>query len=126
MKLLLLGILLSATALAKTDSNNDGNDFLDTCQHVETVIETGRGTPLEQFNLGYCSGFATGILESNAAYAALPNYDKAFAFCVPEDGVKPGQLIRIAVKYMKEHPEKLHLRAAVLIHVAMREAFPCK
>lgn len=45
-------------------------------------------------------------------------------FCLPEE-VTNDQLIRVALKYMENHPEFLHVYAAFSILAALKEAFPC-
>lgn len=37
-----------------------------------------------------------------------------------------GQLQQIFLKYLKEHPERLHYTGLFLAVVAFKEAFPCK
>lgn len=44
--------------------------------------------------------------------------------CVPS-GATSGQLTDVAIKYLRDHPEKRHLGAMVLVINAIREAFPC-
>jgi hypothetical protein len=39
--------------------------------------------------------------------------------------VTNGQMIDIAVKYLKDRPEERHLSAAILVVEAMTKAFPC-
>jgi len=41
------------------------------------------------------------------------------------DEAENDQFIRVAVKYLEDHPEDLHAQAAILIQAALREAFPC-
>lgn len=45
--------------------------------------------------------------------------------CLP-DGIGNEQFIRILLKYLDQHPEKLHLPAAQLVYDAMQDVFPCK
>ncbi len=46
--------------------------------------------------------------------------------CIPTERVSLGQLGRVVVKYLKDHPEEEHDAAVVLVVVALREAFPCE
>jgi hypothetical protein len=43
----------------------------------------------------------------------------------PPDGVSNGQLVKVFVKYLDQHPEKLHLPAVQLVYDATNDAFPC-
>ncbi len=45
--------------------------------------------------------------------------------CVPDE-VTVGQITKVVVKYLKDHPEKLHLGAGLLTMTALKDAFPCK
>jgi hypothetical protein len=63
---------------------------------------------------GYCLGFVAGV------YAATSE-----PFCNPPS-VKDRELRSIVVKYMNDHPEKLHLGQAELVVEAYKAAFPCK
>jgi hypothetical protein len=41
-------------------------------------------------------------------------------------GVNTMQAVRVVVKYLQDHPEKLNLDNVVLIQDALIKAFPCK
>ena len=66
----------------------------------------------------YCLGYIQGFKEANAL-TPIPN------FCVP-DAVTLGQLIKVVVKYMDEHPEELHLLSGLVVREALQKAFPCR
>ena len=42
------------------------------------------------------------------------------------DGVTMGQLERVIVKFLEEHPAELHNTSTWLIQEALSDAFPCK
>ncbi len=74
-------------------------------------------------------------LEMGAVWAAgkaygvkdiAAKYERLMVFCVPEGKVTRLQKIRVVVKYLEDHPEKLHEPPSVLITRALNEAFPCK
>lgn len=46
------------------------------------------------------------------------------SYCVPS-GVKNGQLLDVAWKYLEEQPAKRHLSAAYLARLSFRAAWPC-
>ena len=65
-----------------------------------------------------------GMLDMHAAYTSqslLPNH----FFCLPQDGIRVSQGMRIVVHYLETHPERLHLHQRVLFIEAFRHAFPC-
>jgi hypothetical protein len=45
--------------------------------------------------------------------------------CIPEK-VPPLQLARVVVKWLREHPEKLHEPISGLVTDAINAGFPCK
>jgi Rap1a immunity proteins len=47
-------------------------------------------------------------------------------FCEPDDTITNGQALRVVVKFLRAHPELLHLPEVVLVVRAFSEAFPCK
>jgi hypothetical protein len=51
--------------------------------------------------------------------------DEHLTICEPND-VTNGQEGLIVLKYLRDHPEELHLKAAALVIKAMGKAFPCK
>ena len=81
-------------------------------------------TPKDKFGMGFCLGLMQGITMSNRLQqaskpSALP------LFCIPEDGIENGQAARIVVKYLREHPQHLHLDDFTLAVSAFQEAYPC-
>jgi hypothetical protein len=63
---------------------------------------------------GVFDGYVTGILEGTST-----------KLCIP-DGVATGQAMVVVRKYLKDHPEELHLSAATLVIEAIHTAWPCK
>ena len=43
----------------------------------------------------------------------------------PEQNITAGQLQKVVVNWLNNHPEKLHLAAQSLVAYALAEAFPC-
>ena len=46
------------------------------------------------------------------------------SYCIPQK-VTNGQITRVVIKYLKDHPEQLHTSARKLILFALDEGFPC-
>lgn len=67
--------------------------------------------------------FCTGYIWSNVDRAATDADSKKW-ICVP-NGVTSEQGKKVVVKYLENHPEKLHWVAWGLAHNALLEAFPC-
>ena len=66
------------------------------------------------FEDGVCYGYVFGVFDSNPGDL----------ICAP-NGVTGRQLVDIVRKFFKENPEIRHDEAAVLVTVALAEAFPC-
>ena len=66
---------------------------------------------------GYCLGYINGVAE------ALNQEGKLVCF---PPGVNGGQVQKIAVKYLEDHPEHHHLRSIWLVARALHLAFPCE
>ena len=64
---------------------------------------------------GYFDGYVQGLVEGKAQDETL---------CIP-DGVVQGQIAEAVRKYLRDHPEELHLHAVPLIVKAIQAAWPC-
>lgn len=71
---------------------------------------------------GVCHGF---IIAVGSSSDCQNSFMGEFYFSLPE-GATAGQIKKIVIKYLNEHPEKLHLPAAPLAAAALSEAFPCQ
>jgi len=45
--------------------------------------------------------------------------------CIPAE-VSFNEAAKVVIKYLNDHPEKLHMADTVLIRTALVEAYPCK
>lgn len=70
---------------------------------------------------GYIVGMNGGVRLESVARADLD----PILYCLP-DGVAPEQQMRVALKWLRDHPEDLHLAASTSFALAFRSAFPCK
>lgn len=46
--------------------------------------------------------------------------------CTPKAGLSTDQTVRIVLKWIEQHPERMHQTARVAVFSALQEAFPCK
>ena len=88
-----------------------GNELLADCES-EGIFESG-----------LCYGYINGFMDLQ--YATVRSNERAMPICIPS-GVNKSQLKTLIVKDMKEHPEKLHYPAAVLVGFSLVEAYPCE
>jgi hypothetical protein len=106
-RLLALIILMALSLPVAAEYNHDGNSLLRLC--------TDDGTS------SICVGYAAGVRDT---HISLLNKDD-YLFCMEFGTVPNGQLTKIIVKYLNDHPEKLHLPDRILVLEAYIEAFPC-
>jgi len=111
----ILAMLLSSSVTWAHPSKGytDGNDLRDQCG---AAIAKDAG-----FGAGACLGFIEGFRQLAVMTQPVTNLK---LLCLP-DGVPNGQLAKVIVKYLDQHPEKLHLPAAQLMYDATDDAFPC-
>jgi hypothetical protein len=121
----------SAQTLAK-DVSASGNNFLEICSSLE--IPPDKMNAADLANMHRCEGFMQGLRDGVAVATAVIRNSKPginlngsisdLGICVP-DQVNLLQVIRVAVKYIRDHPEQAHLPSAALVFTADLQAFPC-
>jgi hypothetical protein len=101
---LLLILLVTAPALAQTppDYGNTANFLADKCKNWETS---------GSFNAGFCMGYISGVSQ--------------LVDDCEEENVTRGQVIKVTLKYIDEHPEELDKPASTIVSRALLKAFPC-
>lgn len=101
----------------------DGNKLLEACTAAESVLDDRTTSLTSSVNGTWCAGYVAGIRDANNMAQGY-NVGGVFKACIPLD-VKSGQLIRLLLKSMREHPEELHQSAAVVAQSTLNAAFPC-
>ena len=109
MKYLLAVIMLLVCLPMESRAAFDGNWLSRTCGGDNDLSRY----VCESWILGFQSGIATAYAESRNMHICLP---KIF------DG---NQAVVIVKKYVKAHPDELHLNAQTVTIAALLEAFPC-
>ena len=143
MKRALLGALLVLCAAPYGKGQASGDELL---HHCEAALNFESAEKKDPLNAGVCLGFINGVRATIQADQELHEKEKMVATsafptiqpkqeamtcssiwraCVPRE-VTTDQLIRVVVRYLKDHPEKLHFDPAVVAHAAFKQAFPCK
>lgn len=59
-----------------------------------------------------------------AVIALYPHKEPSLEVCLPPNGGRV-ELIKVFLKYVEDHPEKLHENFALVLLQAMWKAFPC-
>jgi hypothetical protein len=88
----------------------------------ENLREDCASYPRPGQSSGFCIAYIAGAIDTTRYVNAMV---KGKLVCEPP-GVSGKQLIAMAIKFLSDHPEKLHLPGAVLIFNMYAEAFPCK
>lgn len=114
--LFVLGLLAFSVGCLGQENNSytSGMDLLKYCQTSMKSIDdaTIQMSEIENFHDGLCRGIVLGI------------FNVSSKVCSSEKNTV-GQAIRVVLKFLQDHPEKLHLRATDLAEQAMAQAFPC-
>lgn len=115
MKYFLAAMVLMVFAIparAEERSSNDGNELLSSCQAMVRIFDD-HDNKADYCLAGNCLGLVRGV-----GYACPK-------VCITH-GVNTMQAVRVVVKYLQDHPEKLNLDNVVFIQDALTKAFPCK
>jgi hypothetical protein len=120
----LICLMFSASAGAQTIT---GSDIISKCKQAIASADSLTPASISHFDAGFCSGFMAGVNEDQVMWQAsdkMDHRDHLLSYCFP-DASTNGQLLRVFVKYLDDHPEELHESAAFLYLKAMHRAFPC-
>jgi hypothetical protein len=132
---LVLGMTGTVPARAQDPISKSGNAFLAGCSMVDKEESM---TPEVAICVMYIVGLVDGIEGTLSTTNALKSATqtgkgdlKELGICLPRTfppgnvSVSPKQLTRVALKYMREHPEQTHWRTNLLIIDAWLAASPC-
>ena len=81
------------------------------------------------YDVGRCHGFIEGVIAG--MYVAGPSGESdrqaaaRLGYCFPGESTNE-QVVEVFVKYLEDHPEKLHQPAGVLLIKSFRIAFRCR
>lgn len=149
--ILLACTVTPAFAQQKGNFPTDGNGLLDYCGVVVDAADSpasltslsGDRFTEQMGKFNWCAGYlqatqdAASLTEVNLALIAMtgvtlagPDKVREYAFqtlrgaCIP-DKASVLQLARVLVKWLREHPERLHESKGILLVAALKDAFPC-
>ena len=118
--LITTGLLLGIPSVqAETHAVTTAADLAAYCAAGDRAFEQSHIDTWSSYREGYCTGYLTGIL---GGYYAFPPVKPRL--CLP-DGFTIGQMEKIFMKYINEHPEQLHLLARDVVIRSLISAFPC-
>lgn len=103
----------------------DGNMLLNECS-FELKDNIPNSDSVGLAHRAFCIGYLSGVKNLGSLYAAwIQGTQKKPLFCTPYE-VTTGQIIRVVVKFLNDHPERLHEHALFMVVDAMGQAFPCE
>lgn len=112
-----------ASATDKGWSNIDGNTLLPRCSLAVEFQDKKDLKPDGVTDTVLCLDFVSGFLDGYETASTVENGKPML--CFPE-GATTGQMIRVIVKWMQDHPEKLNEPASHLVFQALYNSFGCK
>jgi Rap1a immunity proteins len=86
------------------------------CRGCRAIIEEKVGGWFEGFAAGQCFGITQRLAWTRGPQIGI--------FC-PPDGATHGQMLRVVVRYIEEHPQDMHEAFALLAYRALHEVWPC-
>ena len=110
-------VLSLITSSVNAEDVTSGNEFISDCGEAVKFLD-GNVNTTNITHVMVCFSYIVGVTD------AVFVMKTARPFCAPEVGTV-GQHTRIVHRYMKEHPEHLHLHRYMLVEAAMKEAYPC-
>jgi hypothetical protein len=118
---LLISLLLCGTSKAQLLT---GEQLQTKCSTIKRDIEDKTSTWTD----GFCLGYISGILDSQSLWDYLVHVGKDYPqthYCLPDEATN-SQVVQVVLKFLNDHPERLHEPANTLILEALHNAFPCK
>lgn len=120
---LMIGFIFLSSNTVFGVTAGDGNELLSRCNVVINYQDKKIQNP-DEIDIGICLGMIQGMMKINSVYKQKLGKEMAL-FCPPASGLSYVQAIRIVVKYLNDHPEKLHQSDTYLVIGAFQKAFPC-
>jgi len=96
-----------------------GNDILNQCTAAQRALNGDE-------DVNYSDAmFCVGLVQGVTSTLILTQLTGHALTCIPEDGIRTEQVVRIFIKYLSANPEQLHHNETYLVVHALQEAFPC-
>ncbi len=133
--LLLIGALMMLVAPVWSQAGQKAEDLVRVCREAEKVMDGGslKGSSRAALYAGTCFGYFAGALATHTLYQrffdemkATPGWEHGEALFCTHNAINSGEAVKVFLKYMKDHPEKLHENQHMMVLDALTAAFPCK
>jgi len=123
LRVIVIGLALITTP-AMAQKSLTGNDML---RHCSRADDSAPGKAPLSGDLGNISmqGICVGAVGGMRYLANDGTTQSEHATCIPS-AVTNGQALSVVVRYLRNHPERLHEQFESLVLAAFVEAWPCK
>jgi len=104
-----------------------GNDLLIDCSNLVKAEAAATVSRDHLLGMGYCIGLIDGLVTFNYVYEAVLQaaaVDNMVQMCLPER-ISTRKSAAVIVKYLEEHPGRLHESGQALAAQALVSAYPC-
>jgi hypothetical protein len=129
--ILVIGLLWCNVGFAETSQSLSSTEIYKACKvTIRLSNDDSQATPQEIVDMTKCTYYLTGLLRGAELQGYLDYklqndlYENILRACQPSE-VTIRQVMRIFVKFLDDHPEKLHLFPATIVHLSLSEVFPC-
>ena len=138
---LILILVMTLSANAQTAQHptqeglrpTDGNGLLDYCGKLVNYFDGSERdwSTSELLKIGWCLGWVQATVEHFQLMQTFMTKEGSatnqglLGICIPFN-VPNAQVMRVSVKWLRDHPERLHENLAVLSVEILTSAFPCQ
>ncbi len=92
-------------------------------------IKKKNPSTVDLMNMSDCMGYFDGVMEGASLQSIFDGKTSRTKFNIlrscPPRNLYRNQMIKVFVKYMDDHPEKLTKKAIITVSESLAEAFPC-
>ena len=120
--ILFRALVLAALGGLGLPAHADGKSLLARCEQAERLLNEQKID--DPVNAGFCLGYIGAI--RSALQVLNIELDPRQRVCLPKEGVEVGQAIRVAIRFLRENPQRLSENEASLVIAALRNAYPCR
>jgi len=117
-------LIVTESSYANSDQKQGftGNDMLKACTEMDPTSQPLKRLPNaeEARNHGLCLGMVYGL----RVLGGVATKNSPMAICDPSNATV-GQWVSLIVRYLRRHPEEMHLDFIILAAKAASEAWPC-
>jgi hypothetical protein len=102
--------------------------LLEECQVAARYTEATQMTNDQYADAAHCLGYLNGIMDAYADWDTVNTRRHAnnpSPACLPSN-INTQELAMVVVKFLNDHPDKLHDPYYDLVTIALSEAYPCE